>query len=309
MKNFLKWGILLFLVPGCIHENPPGEFISSDYRSGDGFCLKVGDSILIDHKMIEYYDLSTHMIYLKDNYRFPEVRWNGGIEFTEFAVYADGEEIYQGVFWPAVSSHYPFNTPLIQIGPPVYPEYVVKIEFPAMYDSLGNLNPDPRIDPRIIRTLEKYRQLHEGLSLKIDTVHLLDNNMVYVKITVINRDSFNYYILSPDKMGINLFHYFTNGLLLADINYPYYQYLSHHIQNTEPVPWDYWNTDWLEILYSGEEKSFSWIYEDYDVIQPGNYRAWFQFPGLSHVNIDEIKQENGRIWLGEVLAEMNVSFN
>ncbi len=308
MKDFLKWGIIFLLLSGCTNEYQPGELMPADHVASNGFYLKIADSVYIGPEMIDYYDLSTHIFYLKENYEFPEFTWTGGTEFQKFTVFAGREEIYQGAFWPAILSYYPFRIPLIEIPQLFYPGYVIKIEFRVMYDSLGHLNPDPRADPRIIHALEKYNQLHEGLSLKIDSVQPLDNNKVYIKITVINRDSFNYYILSPDKMGADLFHYFTTGLRLTRIDHREV-FLSHKIHVMQPDPWDSWSTDWLEVLNSGEEKSFSWTYEDFDIIQPGNYRVSFQFPGLFQVKIDEIEQDHGRIWLGGVEALKDVDLN
>src|SRR5690606_34325636 len=103
-------------------------------------------------------------------------------------------------------------------------------------DTLGNYLPDPREDERIVKALKKYNQFHAGLSCEIKSVHYSSSNYVKVELLLKNNDSFNYYYLDPEKTGIKLFHYFTNGLYISELeNYKTYK---HKIGHTKPEPWN-----------------------------------------------------------------------
>ena len=58
---------------------------------GDGFCIKIADNFIITHRDIEYYDISSHIIYLKREDPFLETI----TEVENFTVYADGIEFQQ----------------------------------------------------------------------------------------------------------------------------------------------------------------------------------------------------------------------
>jgi hypothetical protein len=44
-------------------------------------------------------------------------------------------------------------------------------------------------------------------------------------------------------------------------------------------------------------------------LEPGSYKAIFEFPGLSHqITFDQLFQGNSRIFLGEIVANKNIVF-
>lgn len=288
--------IVSFLTYGC-------EVIEMDPvpASVDGFCMMSDNKVIVSHNDFEYYDFSTHLIYLKDNKSFSEdIQGIAG-----FTVYADCVKIYSGVTLPSFSSLLTAG-PVINTFPSFYGDYIISIDFISIKDSLGNVTPDPRGDARIIEALKKYDQYRSGLDCEIISVHYSQNN-VTVELRLTNSDSFNYYYLDPYKMGVGLFHLFTNGLYLYDFTNK--QNYTHQIGIVEPVPCYAWKTDWLSLIRSKESKKIIFTYDKFEIVPPGLYRATFVFPGLSsQVDKEDIQHDNGRIWLGEVkvIKEINI---
>lgn len=258
----------------------------------DGFCIVANDKVILNRKDIDYYDYSTHLIYLKADNSF-----NNGIDFVgTFTIYADRVQIYKGATLPPYSSYMPSGPVLMGHYLPLA-NYIVPIELTQRLDSLGNVLPDPREDVRIVNALKKYDQFHAGLSCEIKSVQYLAPNNVKVELVLKNNDSFNYYYLDPDKMGVGLFHYFTNGLSIRD--FVGHKSYTHPISTVKPEPWNSWKKEWMSVINGNEHKTITITYTDFEVVPPGRYKATFNYPGLSYqVEKKDISQENGQIWLG-----------
>lgn len=281
---------MVFLTFGC--EKDDTNSISD---SLDGFCIMSNEELVLDHNDFEYYDYSSHLIYLNNN---DSPFANDINDFGSFTVYADGVEIYSGQTFPMYSSFMPLG-PVIRSQPSFYGDYIISIAFLQIIDSLGNLAPDPREDIRIIEALKKYNQFHSGLSCEIYSVQYVAQSNVTVELQLNNYDSFDYYYLDPDKMGINLFHYFTNGLFIRD--FITNKTFTHKIEVISPEQWDDWKIEWLSIIKSNESKFIKLTYKNFENVTPGQYKAAFKFPGLSfQIDKEDIQQENGKIWLGEL---------
>lgn len=300
MRPGLKYGLffLLFSI-GCGKESNSPELEEKDLNHiTDGFCIQFGNSIIINHEEIDYYDFSTHMIYLKEPHEFLQDKYNWEAAFMSFSVYANKEKVYTGCLYPAWSSSPVFTETFIDF-PFRYPRYVIKIN--NWYYYQGNSKPDPREDEKIVNALKAYDQFHAGLSCSIDEIDIKPIGQQSFKFTIANKDTFNYYILCPDKMGFELFHYFTNGLLLFNETT---SWLQHQCSTISPEPWDSWSIDWLDIIVSGESKSYNIHYSDFDTIPSGQYQVSFYYPGLFNVEINDINQSDGRIWLGGITAKI-----
>ena len=128
--------ILIFLITifsfSC--ENNETDLIID---STEGFCIKIGDSIFFNHNQFDFYDFSSHLIYLKKGNSFFYA--TGGI----FTVFVANIEIYSGQIFPMYSSYWP-SGPVITCAPSFYGDYIIPIEFNQIIDSLGNKNADPR---------------------------------------------------------------------------------------------------------------------------------------------------------------------
>ena len=296
MRTFFAGLILLtLLTAGC--ENGRIQINPSEA----GFIMKMDNQTVINFSNIDYYDFSTHMIYLKHDFSYFEEEEIHDMD--EFTVYADGEKIYTGQTFPGYYSYMP-KGPIIQCDPNFYSDYVVPIGFINIIDTLGNPTSDPRGDPRIILALKRFNQYHEGLKGEIRSVAYVNQYRVKLDFTLTNEDSFNYYYLDPEKMGVKLFHYYTNGLYIQD-EATHTSY-SHKMKVESPESYKTWKKDWLSLIRSGETKNLTITYNRFQVVPSGMYTARFSFPGLKWVDKEELKQVQGRIWLGKISLQKEI---
>jgi hypothetical protein len=285
--------LLLFLVAGCSQFetdsdiNPKTDGLWIEIRGASMDNKTIYDE-MITTSDIDYYDFSSHLIYLKKNKSFIK-----NIVTGSFCVYAGNEEIYKGSFQPGYSSAMATGV-YIYTPRASYPDYVLDINWSGYPQGAV----DPRTDPRIVKALKANNQYHEGLSCEIQSVRFLTNDRVELKFTLTNKDaSFNYYYFDPDKMGFSLFHYFTNGPVFLNEENPEHYY--HKGTVIHPDPWNLWKKEWLSLIKKGETKNFTIIYE-FNLMPSGKYRVFFNFPGLSFVEQNDLVQNDGRIWMGEI---------
>ena len=208
MKHIL-WAqaLLLILVGGCEKEiNLADRLPESTVELTDGYCLVAGDQVVVNHHDISFYDYGAHLIYLKD-YISVEALLEQTASFT---VYAGGEEIYTLATQPGYSSSFPPSDPFIWTFPTFYEDYILAIDHFGSFGGQTGLSGDSREDPRIVAALKKYGQYRGGLHCEILSCNYSDPGEVRLQLRLSNRDEVNYYYLDPEKMGMGLFHYFTN---------------------------------------------------------------------------------------------------
>ena len=290
MKTFLPFiALLSVLIIGCDQDE------IGSIRKGEGLSMTVGDRMVLTAKDIDYYDLSTHFIYLKGTNSFLTDK----LVRDSFQIYANGAKIYKGTFHAWYMSSMPLG-PAIYTPGLFYGDYLVPITYGSYFNTDGVTVPpaDPRSDPRIIEALKSWNQFHVGLQCEIKSVQFNSGGKVSLELELINNDSFNYYYLDPEKMGMGSFHYFTNGLSLWSQTLK--TSFVNHVQHIQPDPWDSWDMNWMSLIRSHEKKTI-WIhYTDFDPVSAGQYKLYFRFPGLSRVEKAELVQRNGRIWLGDL---------
>jgi hypothetical protein len=274
MKKLLLFGLLVLLTATSCKKLENEVF----FKIGTGQQYKFSD--------IELYDSSTHIFYFKnEQYEFKDFLAN------TFAVMDDGKLIYQGSFVPGYSSSIP-NGPFI-MSPPLYGNYALRIE---------NGNPDKlhdiRNDSRMIDILKQHALLHPGLTISSSSIEITGTQLTF-KFTVKNNDQSDLMIIDLDKTGPNLFHYFSNGLIINDLAHN--EVFKSNIQQQAPDPWNSWKIDWLSELKSGDSKEYTINYVITSPIIPGEYEITFAFPGLAYqVTKDQLYQGNSRIWLGDI---------
>jgi len=292
--------VILLFITGCT-KNEYESTNGGDFGIGSDFWLKMGDGSIVSTSDIDFYDVSTHMIYLKKKLPYLE---NMGLYGGAMSVYVDDVEIYTCSFHSLLLSSLPEGA-YISCVPSFYPEDIIRINFAQFINS--NHEPqftDHRSDKRIIAALKKNHQYHEGLHCEIQSVHV-SNGKLGLNIELSNQDTYHYYYLDPNKMGIGLFHYFTNGLYLW--NDAFTKNFTHQETVIHPEPWDSWKKEWLSLIRSGERKKISITYQHFDAIPSGKYKMYFEFPGLSHVSQKDRKLGNGRIWMGSIGTEKEIA--
>ena len=242
---------------------------------------------------IELYDTSTDILYFKNVHN--ELN---NIEEGSFSFLDNGEIIYSGTFWSAYSSLGPTG-PFISAPPSMFGNYALRI---------GNFHfdkPDVRKDPRMIAVLNQHDLLHSGLALSSVSLEITGGQITF-NFNVTNHDQSDLMIIDLDKTGANLFHYFTNGLYIRDLTYN--QVFKSNIQIQAPDPWNKLDMAWLSQLKSGDSRQFTINYTINNPISPGEYYATFSFPGLAYqVSRDQLYQETGRIWLGDIQVNKRIT--
>jgi hypothetical protein len=267
-------------------------------KSAEGFHMNTGNQIVLEQNDIEYYDASSHLIYLKTER--PLIKSLSGALID---VYVDNTLIYPLVLYPMITSSYARYGANSVSWPSLYPDNLIFIDY-VNYVSNGG-ETDKRNDSRILDVLKKNGKFHEGLTCDIKSVQVTSDSKVKLDLTLTNNDIFDYYYLDPVKTGLKLFHYFTTGLILTDSQKNSFMQRAGSIQ---PVPWNSWDKGWLSLIKTGEKSNISIVYDQFDVIPPGPYHASFQFPGLTfQIKKSDIQQIDGRIWLGEMTVTKDIT--
>jgi hypothetical protein len=263
----------------------------SDKSDPDVF-FKIGRGIEFRFNDIELYDSSTHILYFRDEHDL----------FTDylkdsFAFLDNGDTLYAGTFCPAYQSYIPVG-PMI-LTPGMYGNHALRIEI-----CMGN-KPDPRNSHGIIELLKEHDLLHSGLSGSVDFVNINGTELSF-GFTIANHDLKDLMIIDMNKTGPELFHYFTNGLHLRDRDHN--EVFESNIVHRKPEPWNSWKPEWLSVLRSGDSVSFTINYTIDKSIEPGEYNLLFEFPGLAYqVSKDQLLQDKGRIWLGDITLRTRIT--
>ena len=293
-KILLIVSAIIFGLVSCERsDSDPGSDVPIDDSHGAVPFLQIGDGITFEYNDLAIYDSSTHIMYFKTTH--PEFE---KMKHPAFEVFIGSDTIYKGVIWPGYSSSMPVGA-FIMSDPFFYPSYALRIDY-----NKGSA-PDLRNDPRIIQSLKEKGILHSGLIVEISSLEI-SGTLARLSVIVTNMDKSDLMILDPDRMGHKLFHYFTNGLYLRDAAGT--KMITTVLEFQTPVPWNGWSKDWLTQLSPGASKMFTVTYTFEEAVTPGSYSAWFVYPGLSsQVDLNELIQTSGRIWLGDITAVKNIT--
>jgi len=186
MRPVLKYGLFILITGiGCDSENIPPDHEENDINHiTDGFCIEFGDSIIINHEEIDYYDFSTHIIYLKEPHKFLQDNYNWEVASLSFSVYAHREKIYTGSLISPWTCSLP-SGPYMDF-PFGYPGYFIKINnISEKYYYQDNSKPDQREDEKIVNVLKAYNQFHAGLSCSIDEIEKKSNGQLSFLLTIV----------------------------------------------------------------------------------------------------------------------------
>lgn len=288
MKNvFLLFASIVLLI-SCENgkENPDNGNPVNDSGSA-ATVLRIGDNMSFDYGEIHLYDSSSHVLIFNDIH--PEFE---KLRDIPFEICSNGQTIYQGHFWPAYLSSMP-DGPYMMNNPLMLKNYALKIDFMSL-----NNKPDVRNDKRFISSLIQHNLLHSGLSVRIRKIET-NGSIISFNFTVTNMDIAELLILDPDVMGLNLFHYFTNGLVIRNLSSG--MITNATITPKTPVPLNGFQTSWLTSLSPGATKSYTFLYSLKNPLNAGEYSVSFLYPGLGYqVDLQNLYQKGTRIWLGDV---------
>lgn len=259
----------------------------------------------ISDKDIEFYDWSSHLIYLKKDKSsfFPFI--TGSLSMSNdyahrpFVFASKDKRFLAGYFLPVSSFEmWPFADMLdSDVG--YYPNDIVHLEWPYFPAS------DKRENEELKTYLKSINLLHEGIKVTMDSLFVVSNSdtaTIRYAFTLKNMDSDNLYVLDPDKMGTELYHYFTNGIIFYNINYKK-KYESLYKKTTAPTPYDSYESRWFTKLESGKTISRSLILKGYPHLPKGTYYLQVIFPGLINISKQNRTLSDGRYWIGRTSSE------
>lgn len=276
--------------------------MSGDNEIYEDFKIVNDGEVVLDLSDIEYYDFSTHIVYLKENNKL-----EGDYDKLQGArIMVDSTEIYPLKIHELYMSSFP-SGPHINRLIDNFGDFAFRISNNNSPSGSSSGFHDPRSDPRIIAVLKKHNKYRAGLSLETESM-TRQGNEVRLRIKLRNLDNQSYYHLDPNKMGVNLFHYFTNGLVFFDAQVPGYQ--SNKIPTEQPESFNHWSLDWMSVIKGKESKTFNFTYPFENVPTGRDLRFFYNFPSpeRSITQRSDLIQGNGRIWLGAVGMEKIVRF-
>jgi hypothetical protein len=313
---FIGWAAVCLLpIPliGCVRDS---KGINAD-TSGNGFAiylvvnptlvqayatqdtdlsdLELQEEPWLSLKDIDYYDFSSHHIYLRET---TDVFGKGGKRsFAEpFVVVVDGERCYLGYFLSTASSFLP-RGPYIHY-PGFLADDVISIE-----NSLLEGETDVRYDPRIREAFAKAGKLNLGLEITLNDAKVVNRGEVATmgySFTITNMSDSPLFVPDPDKMGSGLFHYFTNGLFLTRVDNPRESVWASKKPEIALDPFDKWDINWFTRLDSHESMNRTVVLPGYPGLDSGVYSCQFTYSGPGWISRSDRVLNDARIWIGKV---------
>jgi len=305
-NNQVKGEFSIYLLTPLRHEiTQLGELDRCPEVTQSLSKLELQDKPLLSVDDIDFYDFSSHCIYLKEERAVHISNIISGLfptsSDTPFVVVANGERCYLGYFLSMLSSWLPM-TPIIE-GPievGLYPKDVIHIEQGFTSDRSFK---DVRSDERIKNALLESNKLSPGLQVELNEVKIAsrsDTTTLSYMFTITDEDDNALYVPDPDKMGSSLFHYYTNGVYLINPNNPTASIGAENGTSNGPEPYDSWNVEWFTKLDSHQSMRRSVMQGGYPNIQSGTYNCGFIYSGPTNIEKSKRLLPDGRIWIGEV---------
>jgi hypothetical protein len=285
--------LLILFCAGLIVSCQLGE--GSERRSEEGsFRIVKHGEVLLDDEQIERYDFSSQMIYLKNGFTLPgDMQEFGGAQ-----VMVGDAPIYDLSYYQSFSSQSPGGAYLHDFFANVE-GYALHISFGQLFENGRAVYEDLRTAPSIQQALQQTGKYRAGLKGKIEGWEIVGDE-IQVRLSLQNQDAETYLHLDPEKMGMEAFHYFTNGLSLRqpDEN----RWVELFPKERVSTLGNSWQREWLSPIEGNSSKTLQLTYPKPDFDLGGVQQVHFLFPGLGSQVRDrgELIQEEGRIWLGSV---------
>ena len=265
--------------------------------------LVLNDDPGLTHNDIEFYDFSTHCIYLKkdksyffENYGGKFYQFNPELISRPFVIVAGNERCYVGALHSGLLSMAPAGPYMNELDVGYFPADVMHISRAWSDDE------DIRSNPKVEEVLIEQDLFHAGLEIELTSFQLVDNSdtsTVEYSIKIKNNDQDNLYIIDPAKMGSELFHYYTNGPHLWDYSKPLYLY-SQFKEVDSPEPYDSWNFEWFTLVKSNQSIERTILLKGYPHIPNGNYVGYMNFSNPTKITKENRYVADSRIWIGSI---------
>jgi len=273
------------------------KILNEDYSD---FQLK-GEPWLTEDD-IEFYDWSSHCIYLKIDKKtlFPQYDAKYIIEqFTNkmFLVAVNGEICYPAYF--NYGYYYPIPE-LDLLAVLFYPDDVLRMSWTGVIDEDPRNDIDRRNNEKVKATLIQEGLYHAGLGVRLDTVIVIENadtSTIEYTFTLTNNDEDNLYVFDPNVVG-NSFHYHTNGPVLKHIEGgSLYQSTYKKVDSLGD-----WDRSWYTLLESLKSLTWTVLLQGYSFLPTGTYRAQLSLNGPKVIKEKRYNTE-GRYWFGGIESD------
>jgi hypothetical protein len=270
--------------------------------------LELQEEPWISNDDLLMYDSSTHMVYLNRTTSdlLPDIMTEQvSTSGIPFAACVSGVACYVGGMIPMYSSWGAIDRPVIMI-PSIRPSDVLYLSNGLyVHQSVVDL----RNDSRVLEALNTQGILHRGIRCEMLSVNVERDggaSMVTYEYQIFNDDMDDLYVLDPDRMGTEIFHYYTNGPSFNN-GQRSYQSLNQTIEKSGSL--NAWEIDWFTRIPSGGHIQRTTAIDGYDEIPPGAYHMLYIFPSPSRIDKIDREQTDGRIWLGEILVRQEIEIS
>jgi hypothetical protein len=255
---------------------------------------------------IQMYDFSDHLLYLeRSKYDFlpKPVQLDVPSSWYDrpFMVVASGLRRYIGTF-RGFFAEKPWPVPVIDCSYNfLYPEDLLVIS----WQWFNHNETDNRNDSYVKEALDRAGILHNGLNLKLKNIGIPENSdtaTVEYTFTLINNDVDNLYVLDPDKMGSELFHYYIIGPQFVKSDELGVRTASL-MKPIIPRPSDTLNPNWYIKLNSGDSITRTVNLRGYPIFPSGNYDCETTY---QCIRIPKIQRtlHYGRFWIGPTKSNL-----
>lgn len=274
-----------------------------DIVNADLKDLKLGDKPWLTQDDIEFYDWSSHCIYLKKDksYFFPNCPsfFQGSWVNKPFVAVANGHKCYTGYFLSMISNDMLPNPDIFDADVLFYPSDIIHIEWPYPFAN------DKRDNDKIRSSLIESNLLHEGLGIAIDSLWISNGDTATVRyeITINNKDRDDLYVLDPDKMGTELFHAFANGPVFYNTDNKI-MYESVYKKVTVPSPLNSYDAMWFIKIESGKSIIRAITLKGYAYLPTGDYYCRFGFANPTSIGKKDRVLPDGRYWMGFTQSDL-----
>lgn len=285
----LLFGFSFILLISCKSEEEPG------------LRIEISDKFILTENDIEFYDSSTCMLFLIEEISLP-IR-NDKNSNSDFSIYVDGELIFDGVFFPSMSSALPPSPIYVACyAPDTFSSYVLHFK----YNGFNTNAIDDRNNSRLVSFYKERSLLRNGIICKIDSLGISPSNksVLNIDLRIQNSDLHPYLIPDLSKISSDQFVMLTSGCILRDLDTGngYGQELDNYMFDKSIM-----SLENLSVINAQEEKTFSIIARFIYEIGQGNYKCELNFGNIGYlIWIDlELNQSNGRVWIGENYSEIS----
>jgi len=272
--------------------------------------LELADIPWLSQDDIDFYDWSSHCIYLKKDKSklFPnyyEGYYQLPTSWTDrpWIVVANNVPCYRGYFLTDASiDAFPFpEISALEAGTWGYPKDVIASDW------IWRFHSDPRDNELVKSALVQSGLYHGGIDVSLDTIDSPirifndDTSSIEYTIKIKNDDLNDLYVFDPDSVESEIFHWYNNGPAFSSIN-TYENYDSRYKKTKKPNAWD---NNWYTLLQAGGSMRRTIRLRGYPTIPPGRYLIQLLY-SCPREGLNKSIREGllGRYWMGQVRSNL-----